>query len=148
MDRHEHLGKEWQTLQGNYEQYEKMALAIKVLATTLCFITFALPIDVLLSCAVLMVLWIQEATVRTSQARLGVRLLQVEALLQQSARPSGSATGTGDAAYGLHTHWVATRPGTLGLLSEYLANAQRPTVAFPYIVLLLLLVGEWWILPG
>ena len=143
MDNREHLGKEWQILQNNHEQYEKMALVIKLLATALCFVTFAVPVDVLLSCAVLMVLWVQEAMVRTSQARLGSRLVQIEKMLQP-----GSSTGSGSlAAYGLHSHWLATRPGHLGLLAEYLSNGQRPTVAFPYVALLLLLVGDWWILP-
>ncbi len=143
--RHAGLGKEWRTLQDNHEQYERMALAVKLLGVTLCFVTFAVPVDVLLSCAVLMVLWLQEAILRTSQARLGERLLRIEALLQQSDAVSGAgATG----AYGLHLNWQATRPGTLGLLAEYLSHAQRPTVAFPYVALLLLLIGAWWVLPA
>ncbi len=139
------LGKEWQTLQNNYEQYEKMALAVKLLGVALCFVTFAVPVDVLLSCAVLMVLWIQEAILRTSQARLGERLMRIETLMQQ---PKGAAGGSKDSPYALHSGWQATRPKTLGLLGEYLSHMQRPTIAFPYVALLLLLVGAWWALPG
>lgn len=142
--RHGALGKEWQTLQNNHEQYEKMALAVKLLGITLCFITFAVPVDVLLSCAVLMVLWLQEAILRTGQARLGDRLLRIESLLQQADDAPGSISGP----YALHLNWQATRPGTFGLLAEYLRHAQRPTVAFPYVALLLLLVGAWWVLPA
>lgn len=143
--RHVELGKEWQTLQDHHEQYEKMALAVKLLGITLCFITFAVPVDVLLSCAVLMVLWLQEAILRTGQARLGDRLLRIETLLQQADDTPGASIG---GAYALHLNWQATRPGTVGLLAEYLSHAQRPTVAFPYVALLLLLVGAWWVLPA
>lgn len=145
ISRHAAFGREWHTLQNNYEHYEKMALAVKLLAVALCFVTFAVPVDVLLSCAVLIVLWVQEALLRTSQARLGTRLLRVEASLRQPDSPPG-AHGTG--AYALHLDWQASRPGTVSLLTEYLSHAQRPTVAFPYVVLLLLLIGAWWVLPG
>ena len=143
--RHVALGKEWQTLQDNHEQYEKMSLAVKLLGVALCFITFAVPVDVLLSCAVLMVLWLQEAILRTGQARLGDRLLRIETLLRQADDAPGAGIS---GAYALHLNWQATRPGTVGLTVEYLSHAQRPTVAFPYVALLLLLVGAWWVLPG
>lgn len=145
MSRHAALGREWRTLQDNHEQYEKLALAVKLLAVALCFVTFAVPVDVLLSCAVLMVLWVQEALLRTSQGRLGERLLRIESLLQQ---PEGMSGANGAGAYALYSSWHASRPGTATLLAEYLRHAQRPTVAFPYIALLLLLVGAWWVLPG
>lgn len=134
------LGQEWQTLQDNHEQYETMALAVKLVAVVLCFLSFAVPVQVLLSCAVMVVLWIQEALLRTSQARLAARLLRIEATLQQASRaPVGFA---------LYSSWQVTRSGTVDLLFEYATNAQRPTVAFPYVALLLLLVGAWWMEPG
>jgi hypothetical protein len=39
----------------------------------------------------------------------------------------------------LHSEWLASRSGVPGLLREYAVSALRPTVAFPYAVLLLLL---------
>ena len=145
MGRQALLAEEWRTLQNQYEQYEKMGLAVKLLAVALCFITFAVPVDVLLSCAVLMVLWVQEAMLRTSQARLGEYLLGIEARLQQ---PDGSTGAAMTGAYTLHSNWLATRRGTLGLLAEYVRHVQRPTIAFPYVALLLLLIGAWWVLPA
>jgi len=41
----------------------------------------------------------------------------------------------------LHTDWQARRPGTAGLIKEYLAQSLRPTVAFPYPVLLVILLA-------
>jgi len=77
----------------------------------------------------LLVFWLMEGIFRTSQSRLGSRLLRLEAHLRQDP-PSG-------AAYQLHSEWQAGRPGMLGLLGEYLGNAARPTVAFPYPLLLI-----------
>ena len=37
----------------------------------------------------------------------------------------------------LHTQWLAARPGAAGLLRDYISNALRPTVAYPYVVLIL-----------
>jgi len=39
----------------------------------------------------------------------------------------------------LHSEWLQQRPGSLGLLLEYLKSALRPTVALPYPILLALL---------
>ena len=42
-------------------------------------------------------------------------------------------------AFALHSRWQAQRRGVLGLVREYLTSAIRPTVVFPYLVLLVLL---------
>ncbi len=124
------LGREWITLQNNFEQYEKGGLLIKLLAIVLCAVGFALALHEVLIAALLLVLWLQEGVFRTSQARLGVRILRIE-----------QAIAAGDtAAFQLHTEWLAARPGTFGLLAEYGASALRPTVAFPYAVLLAMIV--------
>ena len=44
--------------------------------------------------------------------------------------------------YELHTEWAAQRPGTVGLVVEYLKQALRPTVAFPYPVLVVV-IAAW-----
>jgi hypothetical protein len=44
----------------------------------------------------------------------------------------------------LHTDWAASRPGSIGLIASYILSACRPTVAFPYLpIVLMLLVGRW-----
>jgi hypothetical protein len=80
-----------------------------------------------------LVLWLQEGIFKTWQSRLGERLLQLEGLIAQDSPPAG-------AAFQLHSGWVARRAGSKGLLAEYAASAARPTVAFPYAVLLIVLV--------
>jgi len=124
------LGQEWVALQNNYEQYEKGALLIKLLAVALCTVGFALALHEMLMGVLLLVLWLQEGIYRTFQARLGVRILRIE---------QGIVSGE-SAAFQLHSEWLASRPGMFGLLAEYGVSALRPTVAFPYAVLLALIV--------
>jgi hypothetical protein len=124
----EPLRSEWTTLQDNYEQYEKGGLIIKLLAVVLCAAGFALALNILMIVFMLLVLWLQEGIFRTSQARLGARIVRIE---------QGLLAGEG-VAFQLHSEWLASRPGTFGLLAEYACSALRPTVAFPHVALLAL----------
>jgi hypothetical protein len=124
------LGQEWTTLQTHYERYENGALLIKLLAVLLFAVGFALALHELLIGALLLVLWLQEGIYRTSQSRLGVRILRIEQGIISGENP----------AFQLHSEWLASRPGLVGLLAEYGRSALRPTVAFPYAVLLLMIV--------
>lgn len=124
------LGQEWTTLQNNYERYEIGALLVKLVAVVLFSAGVALALEPWFICLVLLVLWLQEGIFKTYQSRLGERLLQVERLL--AAQPEGSGQ-----AFQLHSTWLSRRTGAAGLLAEYAASACRPTVAFPYAVLVL-----------
>jgi len=123
------LGQEWVTLQNNHEQYERASLFVKLLAILLCALGFALALHEVVTILLLLVLWLQEGIFRTSQSRLGARLLRIE----QAIRNGESA------AFQLHSEWQATRPGSFGLIAEYAASSVRPTVAYPYLPLLLLI---------
>ena len=68
---------------------------------------------------------------KTWQARLGARLLVVEAAL-------GGLAMSATRPFQLHTQWQGQRASTVGLLLEYAKSALRPTVAFPYAVLVVL----------
>lgn len=124
---HSALGHEWAILQDNHEQYEKSALSIKLGGVALLVASLALGLDLLTILLLLLVMWIQETVTRTSQARVGERILRIE---QHIAR--------GDAvpAHQLHTEWQAGRPKSGGLLAEYGKNMLRPTVAFPHAALI------------
>ncbi len=124
----EPLRSEWITLQDNYEQYEKGGLIIKLLAVVLCAAGFVLAPNILVIVFLLLVLWLQDGIFRTSQARLGARIVRIE---------QGLLAGEG-VAFQLHSEWLASRPGTFGLLTEYACSALRPTVAFPHAALLAL----------
>jgi len=122
---------EWATLQNNIEGYERLALLIKLLATlgAVQCVLFGMP---WLAIAAVLVLWLQEGIFRTSQARLGERILRLES--------AGEV-----APHQLHSEWQASRPGTVGLVVEYIRNALRPTVAFPYPLLLVLVGAAAWL---
>jgi hypothetical protein len=121
------FGHEWAVLQDNHEQYEKTSLLIKLGGIALFVACMVLSVDIFTGLLLILVLWIQEAVLRTSQSRLGERILRIEQLISQAAPAP---------AYQLHTEWQATRPGIGGLLAEYGKNMLRPTVAFPYVVLM------------
>lgn len=131
---HQALAQEWSVLQRDHERYEMNALWLKALAFGLCFVALAVVVDLLLVGALIALIWLQEAIVRTGQARLGQRLLLIEAQLKRvSAAPV--------LAFQLHSDWLAGRGGLLRLVREYAVNALRPTVAFPYVALLLVLLA-------
>ncbi len=123
------LSQEWRTLQNNYELYERNALLVKLLALVLCMGGYVLGLPFELAAGFVLLLWVQECIVRTSQARLGERIVRIETLVRNAA-PATSACQ-------LHTEWLAGRSDSAGLLAEYAHHALRPTVAFPYAVLVL-----------
>lgn len=136
LDNTQPAAQEWAILQPLYERYEGLALVIKLLAVTL--FSAGLVIDVLAPWLVLLclVLWLQEGIFKTYQARLGERLLQLEQLL------AGDAVATPAQVFQLHRGWAAQRAGAQGLLWEYLRSASRPTVVFPYGLLLLVALAQ------
>jgi hypothetical protein len=129
------LGLEWTTLQNNHEACERNALFIKMTAVALFAAGVALSFSTVLASFIVVILWVQEAITRTTQARLGTRLLHIEHMFKLDPMDDGGA-------FQLHSDWLAGRAGVSGLLAEYAASATRPTVAFPYVALLLV---QWWL---
>ena len=129
-----HLASEWSLLQKQFDSYEKHSLLIKlssigVLAAA--YFTNHLSVFVLL---LLLVLWLQDAIWKTFQARIDVRLLQLEYLSNEHSLESRDGM-----AFQFNSLYAQNRPGNIGLLKEYLRQSLRPTVAFPHIVLVAIL---------
>ena len=131
MDTKEYLAQEWTTLQNNHESYERSALLIKLVAVVLSALVWGAGLVPEVSGALVLMLWCQEAVLKTWQNRLADRLTGIEAMF-------GGKTGGADLPFQLHSQWLAQRSGLRGLLLEYVRSAIRPTVAFPYVALLLL----------
>jgi hypothetical protein len=129
-----HLSQEWQTLQANHEQHERNALLIKLVCVALCLAGLAAHVSAGWLALVVALLWAQEGIIKTYQSRLSDRLLIVEAMLLAPAAPTHTPA---HAAMQLHTEWMVNRPGTLALVAGYAVSACRPTVAFPYVPLLI-----------
>ena len=123
------LGLEWQTLQNNDEQHERNALFIKLSSLALGVAGPAAGVAIGWIALVVLLLWVLEGIFKTYQTRLADRLLQVESQLAQEA--------PAQAPMQFSTDWMARRPGGAGLIVEYALSACRPTVAFPYLPLLL-----------
>ncbi len=124
---HDLLSQEWTALHQDHERYDRYALLIKLVAVLVCLLSIGLAMSMWLAIVFVLVLWLQEGIWRTVQARTSERLLMVEGLLKEQ----------GDQlVMQFYSNWEAKRPGTVGLVKEYVLNAVRPTVAYPYVILL------------
>ena len=132
----DYLSLEWQTLQNQFDSYEKYSLLIKLVAI---FTTaFALGFEFNLIVPVLMVgvFWLQDGIWKTFQGRFETRLLIVEAALAANHNETGCQ---------FNQQYQQTANSGLGLIKEYLKQCLRPTVMYPYVVLLgLTLSAVWW----
>ncbi|WP_016955783.1 hypothetical protein [Catenovulum agarivorans] len=117
---------EWQTLQQAYDKYEFGSLAIKLLAVILTFVGLITNMQLCLLLSVVAILWLQDGIWKTFQSRFEVRLLEIEKMSETNA--------TSEPAF--NTEWQKQRPGVFGLVKAYLCNSLKPTVMYPYIVLL------------
>jgi hypothetical protein len=126
------IEKEWCLLQNQFDSYEKYSLIIKLANTgLLCTAYFVNRMSVFVV-FLLLILWMQDAIWKTFQSRIEIRLLQIEnSLLDQSD----------ENAFQFNSLYQKNRPGSAGLISEYLRQALRPTVAFPHVVLVFMLIG-------
>ncbi|MGJ8692613.1 MAG: hypothetical protein ACSHW0_09030 [Thalassotalea sp.] len=126
---------EWQLLQNQYDSYEKWSLVIKLLAITLFIAGIALAVNSLYLILVMAVLWLQDGIWKTFQSRIEQRLYLVEAQLAKNESESLSQEAVGIACQ-FNTEFLANRRGGLCLIKEYICQALRPTVAYPYVLLL------------
>ena len=125
------LQQEWLCLQTQYDSYEKYSLLIKltnIVLSSMLIVFFQGHVALLLS--VTTILWLQDSIWKTFQSRIDQRLLQLEAAIADSEPCT---------AMQFNRNWLATRPGAVGLIVEYLKQACKPTVAFPHAVLLMLI---------
>lgn len=130
MDTPNALINEWSVLQTQSDAYEKHSLYIKLLAITITAGTALLAQTNLYIVIILAILWLQDAIWKTFQARISDRLLKVEIALQDT-----SSAHTLPPCQ-LISEWLEQRSGFIGLIKEYLCQAARPTIAFPYILLI------------
>ena len=126
------LQQEWSTLQNNCAHSESLALLIKLVAVIVCFVGIIYQQSNLLIALLLLILWLQEAIWKTFQSRTEQRLLAIE---------KAWADNDNDSALCFYRNWAESRPAIKTLITEYLYSAIRPTVAYPYIVLLPVSLG-------
>lgn len=131
------LQQEWELLHLDHERYDRNALYIKLAAIICCLLSLAYQLPLLLSTLFVLTLWLQEGIWRTFQSRIADRLLLVE---------KGLNTKETILAFQLYSRWEQDRPSTTALIKSYINNSVRPTVAFPYAILLCIeLTFVWFI---
>ncbi|MCM2679052.1 hypothetical protein [Echinimonas agarilytica] len=116
---------EWQTLQQQFHDYERMSLVLKIVSGATSF--YFAQTNVINAVAFALFFWGLDAIWKTFQLRIGDRLMVLE---------SGECSGMN-----LHTHWQRNRPGAIGLLQGYAISALRPTIMMPHALLVALLIG-------
>ena len=132
------LANEWSILQNQFDSYEKYSLLIKLFSIGVaCASYFSNNVN-LVALFLLLTLWLQDSIWKTFQSRIETRLLQIESDLS-SAHQFEHAT---EKAYQFNSLYLQSRPSNIGLIKEYLRQAIRPTIAFPYAALLLILGYE------
>ena len=124
------LHAEWVSLQRSIDQSEAVSIYIKLLAILLFLVSLALETSFMIPAVVIAVLWLQDAIWKTFQSRTEDRMLTIEKMI---------VDGDDSGAFQFYTNWQTQRPSLLGLLMQYLSHGLKPTVAYPYVVLLLFL---------
>ncbi|MBT3203343.1 MAG: hypothetical protein HOM14_09305 [Gammaproteobacteria bacterium] len=123
------LQQQWITLHNNVEKSESLALILKMLAVLVLVAGLIAKLNVIDIVLLLLVLWLQEGIWKTFQSRTESHLLALE-----------KASSDNDEKFGLsfYSEWNESRPGIKKLIFQYISNSLRPTVAYPYVVLLLI----------
>mgnify|MGYP000279355172 FL=1 len=124
-----HLELEWVTLQNNVEQSEALSLLIKLFSIIVCLIGIIFKLAPIILCLLLMVIWFQDAIWKTFQSRTEQRLHSIEAACNGD---------TSTIAFQFYSEWSAKRPGGIKLIVEYCKSAIRPTIAYPYVALVVI----------
>ena len=124
---------EWAILHSDIEKYARSSLLIKLFSIFIILLAIGYSVDERLVIAVIFILWLQDGIWTTFQKRLEARILFVEQALKNEA--DGECV-----AFQLYSQWALQRQGLIGLIKEYLFNAAKPTVAYPYALLVLLML--------
>jgi hypothetical protein len=122
---------EWCLLQNQFDSYEKHSLFIKltgIIVLLAAEISDSISIYVAL---ILCVMWLQDAIWKTFQSRIETRLLHVENCIANESEGH---------AFQFNSKYQSTRLSGLALVAEYVRQSLRPTVAFPYVALILMVL--------
>jgi hypothetical protein len=132
------LENEWSLLQNQFDSYEKYSLLIKLTSIGLLSAAYFLNSMSTFVIFLLLVLWVQDAIWKTFQSRIESRLLQLEDFLSGDRKLDGEF----DKAYQFNSQYQKNRHRGIALIGEYFGQAIRPTIAFPHVLLLLMLGFE------
>lgn len=127
------LQNEWAIIHGDIEKYEIFSLVIKLFSVLVSVLSIAYIPDMWLAVSLILILWLQDGIWKTFQKRLETRIIFIEKQLHDKTDENGKG-------FQLYSQWEGTRQGAAGLIKEYLLNAVKPTVAYPFVILVLLML--------
>lgn len=122
---------EWAILHGDIEKYERFSLIIKLFSVLISGLCAAYYVAAWFSVVLIFVLWLQDGIWKTFQKRMEARILFIEKALRTYEDENSEA-------FQFYSQWEDNRKGVIGLVKEYLSNSAKPTVAYPYVILVLL----------
>lgn len=123
------LSTEWKFLQTQFDDYEKTSLLIKLFAVAVTCFSFISKIDPWFSALLILILWFQDGIWKTFQGRIESRLLTLETAIENNSDLT---------PYQFNKQWQQSRPALKALILEYVKHSLKPTVAYPYLLLILL----------
>jgi hypothetical protein len=123
------LSKQWQTLHNSHEQYEHLSLVIKLLTIVVTTTLVSLSFSLITTLLIVSILWLQEGIWKTFQARACSAIIKLEEEMTSNSHIH---------IYPLYNDWQNNRPSTIKLINEYISNALKPTVIFPYAPLMVI----------
>jgi hypothetical protein len=125
---------EWCLLQNQFDSYEKHSLYIKLLSVIVLVTAEISNVINIFIVLVLVVLWLQDAIWKTFQSRIEPRLLRIEKYISETSEES---------AFQFNSEYHRGRLSGISLIIEYVPQSIRPTVAFPHLVLILILLIQY-----
>ena len=125
---------EWCLLQNQFDSYEKHSLSIKLLSVVVLLAAEISGVISIFIALILLVLWLQDAIWKTFQSRIERRLLRLEQNISEPSKES---------AFQFNSDYHKGQARGITLIGEYVRQAIRPTVAFPYSVLILILLTQY-----
>ncbi len=129
------LVQEWLALQKQSDDFDKYSLLIKLFNVVVVILAFGYSLHSMLTLAIIVIVWMQDAIWKTFQSRTEQRIILLE---KDIAEVKSGQEGQSILPFQLNQQFAENRPSTVGLIKEYLKQSLRPTVAYPHILLLIL----------
>ena len=141
----QHFIDEWKVIQNQQDRFELASLLIKLCNVFLLLLLIFLDFPFAIGALFLGVLWLQDAVTKTFQSRGEKRLLRLEKAIANGCDLMLTPDDTGhknqyitEKPFQFNQTFIDSRPTTIGLISVYLKQSLRPTVALPHVVLVLM----------
>lgn len=128
------IKSEWTLLQNQFDSYEKHSLYIKLCSVLVLLFSEIYNVASIGLMLLLLVLWLQDSIWKTYQSRIESRLFTVEKSISNKLV---------EGAFQFNSDFQKNRSGSFALIKEYLQQSLRPTVAFPHVVILMILITKY-----